>query len=547
MIVYRRSAQWGGPIGLLVAPTLEDVRITITSHAGGLIETTGGSILCDPWFNPAFFGSWFPFPRTDTLDLSLIAKPDYLYVSHLHLDHLDVDFLRNHVDKSARVLLPHYRVSALEDALRDVGFTHFVHTRNDEPVELDGGLSIAIRSLAAPHVGPMGDSALVVADSTAVVLNQNDAHPADLDIVEQFGACDAHMLQHSGAIWYPMVYDFTEEEMSRLIGEKRARQMRRAVEFIEMVGARHVIPTAGPPCFLDPELFQFNDFSGSEPETAPTIFPDASVFIDYMRSVGHDEGKLMIPGSTLEVGGPTDGSLTHPIPVEQVDAIFADKRNYLLRYQQDCSELIAAEHASWPTDTTDLVSEMAEWLDPILALADKTAEGVGANIVLETDDGVRIMIDLSQRRIREAGPDETAPFVFRAHRPLIESSVRRRVEDWCNELFLSCRFSAHRDGPYNEFVYTFFKSLSPERMRTVEAHYSAESSVGEVEWVECDGWVVQKRCPHQKAALDRVGSVEANVLTCDLHGWQFELPSGRCINSEGVTLAVKGPVEATHA
>ena len=84
-------------------------------------------------------------------------------------------------------------------------------------------------------------------------------------------------------------------------------------------------------------------------------------------------------------------------------------------------------------------------------------------------------------------------------------------------------------------------------MSAVEAHYSAESSVGEVEWVECDGWVVQKRCPHQKAALDRVGSVEANVLTCDLHGWQFELPSGRCINSEGVTLAVKGPVEATHA
>lgn len=519
------------------------MRLTITSHAGGLIETTGGNILCDPWFNPAFFGSWFPFPRTDTLDLDLIAEPDYLYISHLHLDHLDVAFLKDHVAKTARVLLPEYRVPALENALRDVGFTDFVRTRNDEPVELDGDLTIAIRSLAAPHVGPMGDSALVVSDTDAVLLNQNDAHPADLDVVKQFGPCDAHMLQHSGAIWFPMVYDFEPDEMSKLIAAKRSRQMRRAVEFVEMVNARHVIPTAGPPCFLDPELFGFNDFSGSEPGAEPTIFPDASVFLDYMRSVGHDEGVLMIPGSTLEIGGDHDGNLDHPIPAEAVAAIFSDKRNYLLDYQRDCSELVSAEHASWPTDTSDLVASMSEWLDPILAVADRTAEGVGGNIVLESDDGLRIMIDLTERCVREAKPDEAAPFVFRAQRPLIESSVRRRVEDWCNELFLSCRFSAHRDGPYNEYVYTFFKSLSPERMRTVEAHYSAEAEVAEIEWIECDGWIVQKRCPHQKAALDRVGSVDGDVLTCDLHGWQFELPSGRCINSEGVTLAVKGLAE----
>ena len=43
------------------------MRVTGLGHAGMFIETTGGSILCDPVIGPSFFGSWFPFP-----DLSLI-------------------------------------------------------------------------------------------------------------------------------------------------------------------------------------------------------------------------------------------------------------------------------------------------------------------------------------------------------------------------------------------------------------------------------------------------------------------------------------------
>ena len=44
------------------------VRITFLGHAGLFVETRHGSVLCDPWFTPAYFGSWFPFPRNDRLD-----------------------------------------------------------------------------------------------------------------------------------------------------------------------------------------------------------------------------------------------------------------------------------------------------------------------------------------------------------------------------------------------------------------------------------------------------------------------------------------------
>src|SRR4051812_26645436 len=69
------------------------VRITFVGHAGLFIETRHGSVLCDPWFTPAYFGSWFPFPRNDTLDRTPLLTPDFLYVSHLHRDHFDPAFL----------------------------------------------------------------------------------------------------------------------------------------------------------------------------------------------------------------------------------------------------------------------------------------------------------------------------------------------------------------------------------------------------------------------------------------------------------------------
>ncbi len=65
------------------------MQVTSVGHAGFLIQTQAGSILCDPWVNPAYFASWFPFPDNSTLDWDGLGNCDYLYVSHLHKDHFD--------------------------------------------------------------------------------------------------------------------------------------------------------------------------------------------------------------------------------------------------------------------------------------------------------------------------------------------------------------------------------------------------------------------------------------------------------------------------
>ena len=179
-----------------------------------------------------------------------------------------------------------------------------------------------------------------------------------------------------------------------------------------------------------------------------------------------DIGRLLLPGSVATL---EDGRCQVRHPAEDaVEAIFGDKRAYLEAYQARMLPEIERRKAGWPRG--------------------------------------------------------------QIQRPLVETCILRHDEDWVNELFLSCRFVASREGPFNEYVYNWFKGLSPERLQYAEGWYSEQAPVQEL--IELDGYLVQRRCPHLKADLTQFGVVEDGVLTCRMHGWQFDLATGRCLTSD---------------
>ena len=95
------------------------------------------------------------------------------------------------------------------------------------------------------------------------------------------------------------------------------------MRYVENVDARAVVPSAGPPCFLDPELFGLNMIDGDE----LSIFPDQRAFLDRLDRAGR-RGMLNIPGTAIEVTADAL-EVTHPLPDDDVPAIFDDKRAYL--------------------------------------------------------------------------------------------------------------------------------------------------------------------------------------------------------------------------
>ena len=83
---------------------------------------------------------------------------------------------------------------------------------------------------------------------------------------------------------------------------------------------------------------------------------------------------------------------------------------------------------------------------------------------------------------------EKVRYRFRTRRAYLEQLIHEHEIDWVNSLFLSCRFSAHRIGPYNEFVYVFFKCLSEERLNYAEGWFAEQNAAEAAETITLDGW-----------------------------------------------------------
>lgn len=467
-------------------------------------------------------------PRNDQLDAEPYCSPDYLYISHLHRDHFDPDFLQAKVSKHTQVLLPDFPVPYLERALRKLGFSRFLHVADGVPMTLDG-LEATIWTMNELADGPLGDSLLALSDDTGRMLNQNDARPSDIAPLLAGGPFDLQFVQFSGAIWYPIAYDFPPDEKARIGKEKRANQTERARNYIQWIGASHVAPCAGPPAFLDPELWDANDFD----RDPANIFPDQTVFLDDLESQGIETGCLVVPGSVIEFDRDSF-DIAHPASAQATVRPFADKRAYLAEYQRDWLEWLENERATWSQSAhDDLVGELREWLEPILRRARLLSTGVAGNVVLSFADGDGIVIDFVDSEVRVSNGD---PWVYKidVDRRLIEACVERHLEDWVNSLFLSCRFTAHREGGFNEYIMTFFKGLSIDRIDHIEQVLSAARST--TESIAVDGWKIQRFCPHRGADLARFGTISDGVLTCSLHHWEFELETGRCLTSDGVRL-----------
>lgn len=515
------------------------MRITGTGHASMFIETErSGSILCDPWVNPAYFASWFPFPDNSGLDWGRLGDCDYLYVSHLHRDHFDAKNLAENVRKDTVVLYPDFPTGDMETELRDLGFTDLRRMPNEEVVELDGGAKVMIQAMTAPTDGPLGDSSIWIEDTDGVrLLNQNDSRPHELSAFARLGHVHAHLLQFSGAIWYPMVYDLPPAAKSAFGKQKRERQLDRSLRYIEDIKASWVFPIAGPPCFLDDDLWGLNDIFGDE----GNIFPDQQVFVDFMAEQGYDNGVILLPGTRADVAAETI-EVSHP--VDNVREFFSteNKRQYLEAFKERQRIVLAEERASWAHPEIDVLAALQAKVEPIMEQADQMSHGIGGPVLFELtaatpEEGVdppvveEITFDFVSSKVRRPLPDDKPRYKFKTQRRLIEYLIATDEPDWVNSLFLSARFQAKRIGQYNEFVYTFFKTLTDERVNYVEGWYAEQQP--DAEDIELDGWVLQRRCPHLKADLTRFGHIEDDTLQCMLHGWKFDLKTGKCLTSAG--------------
>ena len=252
------------------------------------------------------------------------------------------------------MLLPEFPTTELEDALRECGFTSFVQPVNGEPTEVDGlhgddpGADLA-------HGRP--DRRLV-----AVALRRPvpGAEPERRAPVGAGGvprarpgrrATSCSSPAPSGSRWSTSC---RPGRSSRWAGRSASGSSTARCATSRSSARAYVFPTAGPPCFLDEELWGFNDIFGDE----SNIFPDQTVYLAWLAERGHDEGRLLLPGSVAsiaEAGCP----VVHPYEPETIYASNETKTAYLREMQARRMPEVDALRAGWAHPEIDVLADVA--------------------------------------------------------------------------------------------------------------------------------------------------------------------------------------------
>ena len=258
------------------------MRIEFIGHAGFVVEGASETLIMDPWLSDtgAFDSSWFQFPCNHHLDREVIGRlrsadrPCYLYISHEHKDHLDQPFLERLVEYQPTLIVAAFQEQHFINSLRALGFARIIVAEDGQPVQAN---TLRVK-LFIDDSGMNRNSAILVKEADFSFLNLNDCKIYDRlhQIRQANGPINVLACQFSGASWHPTCYAYSPEEYARIATQKRFSKFRSVLQAIETVSPDWYFPSAGPPCFLDPDLLHLNF-------ERVNIFPQQSAIIDYLR------------------------------------------------------------------------------------------------------------------------------------------------------------------------------------------------------------------------------------------------------------------------
>ena len=200
-------------------------------------------------------------------------------------------------------------------------------------------------ALIVPADGPLGDSALAVDDgdgarsSTRTTPGRSTSTARTRSARSTRTSCSSPA--RSGTRWSTTSRRGEAARSAR----KRANQMARALALLARGRRRpRASRCAGPPCFLDEDLFHLNDLG----RRSANIFPDQHVVARaHARARASTTVSLTVPGTVATI---VDGRMhgRPPGPDAEVTRSSATSARYLSEYQARLRRRIEAEKASWP-------------------------------------------------------------------------------------------------------------------------------------------------------------------------------------------------------
>ncbi|MCG8422280.1 MAG: MBL fold metallo-hydrolase [Proteobacteria bacterium] len=238
--------------------------IEYVTHASIYLRSQGVSLLTDPFYvfeeiSGAFLRH-FP-PREISADS--FGKIDYVYSSHIHLDHSHPETLVPLRKYIGTVLLPAQR-PALEKRYRDLGFDDIVLLENGRTYQLPGGVEVT--SFWSDPV----DSALIATVDGKTIFHQNDCcltPEVVKEIAARFTIDYAFTWYTSSQSLCPMILPRSPQELDELAQAREDRNYLNQLECIATLRPRVVIPYSMTMTYINTDQIWLNGIGRLTPVT----------------------------------------------------------------------------------------------------------------------------------------------------------------------------------------------------------------------------------------------------------------------------------------
>lgn len=262
-------------------------------------------VLCDPWLiDGAYYGSWAHYPPTD-FDIEEYDDVDYIYVSHIHPDHVQEETFKK-LNDDIPVIIHDFQFDFLKNNIERMGFD-VIELPHNQRTHLEEDLHINI--LAADDCDPEAcgsffgcdwvddstdgygssqiDTMAVFDNGDSTLVNTNDcpfelSRPAATKVLEQYDNIDHLLVSFAGAGPYPQCFEnLTTDEKEKEAKEKRQNFMQQTVDYINLFEPDYYTPFAGI-YVLQGELADLNEYRGvpTRDEVAKYLLDNDSIDSD---------------------------------------------------------------------------------------------------------------------------------------------------------------------------------------------------------------------------------------------------------------------------
>ena len=510
-------------------------------HAGFMYSTNNEILLMDPWMSKkgAFDSSWYQFPSNHSLgdeireEIESTSKEVYIYISHEHKDHFDVDYLKTLNLSKVNFITPKFRRDHVASVLEKLN-PKSVTTPIDSEVLKIGKMEIR---LFLDDQEIVRDSAIGLIDfeNDFTFLNLNDCKVYDRvdELKSIFKKFDVFTCQFSGAVFHPVCYDYPEKKYKEISESKVNGKFSSVKNLISKFQPNLYVPAAGPPVFLDPNLISIN-------YEEVNIFSSPFKFKNYLLQELPDLNvEVPVPGSSFlkienEMG--IEHPIVNPESLFDKDTIesYANEYSYIFEERENQKKNYEPKDVQ-----TRLYDELNSKL---INFKIEQKMDVCMEFSLNEIKDSSIVINFENKSIsieNKSSVDSSSSYEISCS----VGDIGRLLDGYLNweDFMLSFRHKLKRTPDVYQVAINGFLTMEKEDVPDFVDNLMRLQNQRERITVEAGGvlYSIDKFCPHQGSDLTTHQIEDDRYLICPKHRWTFDLENdGNAIGVDATINAV---------